>query len=924
MSVSDRRGLGLAGLVTCLLGLAIVTPSVAGAATADQAVAYQLDAQHDGYITGSTLTAPLSQAWSTTLPGPISYPLIVNGVVYVTAKAGTTGSTTLYAINQGTGAVLWSRGLGGTDPWSGLAYDDGQVFTVNYGGELTAFDVDTGGINWSEQLPGQYEFSSAPTASGGIVYTGGAGTGGTVYAVDEGSGSLLWTASVANGDDSSPAVDGFGVYVNYAANQDYAFDPVTGAQLWHYSTGSDGGTGKTPVLGDGMVFTRDLGGNLMLDEGTGANDGSYSATPAPAVGGGLAYALDGGTLTAIGNYGLGTNAWTFSGDGDLDTAPLIIGNLVFEGSSSGNIYALNSSGQTAWSANVGSAIPAPDEQDVSQPLTGLGAGEGTLIVPAGSTLVAYTGANVGTGTPVNSVAPTVSGTPSVGELVGTDVGTWSALPTSYAYQWQRCNANGASCVNIAGATASFYAPVGGDAGYTLEVSVTATNGSGTASAVTSAASPVVAGQSSSPQPPSNLIDPAISGNAVEGDVLSASTGAWTGNPTSYSYQWMYCYQGQCGDEANGNSSTYTVQPDDIGYEIDVEVTAGNDAGDSYPDSSLPTGSVTTLGPQPVSAPLIYGTAAVGQVLTSSDGTWTGSPTGYTIQWSRCNSTLTLCSEISGATSSTYTVQGADLGQELVVSVYASNALGSSELSQSSPTVPVANALPTPSSGGGSAPLPGALLAYLTPPSISGSAIVGSTLTASHGVWSMSTATFAYQWQSCNAAGAGCVNLAGATGAQFSVPATEVGDTLSVVVTATVGARSVPVASNPTGVVALPVLSGAGSPAATAALAALGVRLGVLPRITVLTHQGLTALAHCTSTCRVTISLVATGDRGLKGTVGGGTIRVPAGQTQILTVKPSSRARATMAKLSTLTIDVVVAVTEHGSTRRYVDRLTLKR
>jgi hypothetical protein len=54
------------------------------------------------------------------------------------------------------------------------------------------------------------------------------------------------------------------------------------------------------------------------------------------------------------------------------------------------LYALDiSNGSVAWSAQVGAGIPSPDEQNVSQPLTGLAAGEGLLVVPAGNVLVAY-------------------------------------------------------------------------------------------------------------------------------------------------------------------------------------------------------------------------------------------------------------------------------------------------------------------------------------------------------------------------------------------------------------------------------------------------------------------------------------------------------------------------------------------------------
>jgi len=420
-------------LFSLLLGIALLAPSVASATSTDQAVAYQLDPAHDGDQTGNPITAPLSQAWSINLQGSISYPLIVNGIVYVTAGSLAYGyGTTLYALDQATGATLWSHSLGGTYDWSGLAYDNGQVFTVNFNGELTAFAAATGAIDWSTSLPGQSAFTSPPTATDGYVYTGGAGNGGTVYAVSEATGQLAWTAPVENGDHSSPAVDSSGVYVTYAGDQDYAFNPLSGALLWHHQTDIEGGGGKTPVLAAGDIFGRDaLRGNVVLPASGGASLGTFASTTAPAVGGGQAYLLSGGALNAVNGSGLGTAAWTFSGDGKLDSAPLRVGNLVFEGSSSGEVYAVDSTGTSVWSANAGSAIPAPDEQNASQPLAGLGAGEGTLIVPAGGTLVAYTGANVGVGTPVNTSAPTIAGTPAIGQAIGADVGTWTALPTGY-------------------------------------------------------------------------------------------------------------------------------------------------------------------------------------------------------------------------------------------------------------------------------------------------------------------------------------------------------------------------------------------------------------------------------------------------------------------------------------------------------------
>ena len=72
------------------------------------------------------------------------------------------------------------------------------------------------------------------------------------------------------------------------------------------------------------------------------------------------------------------------------TAPIVVDHLVYVGSSSGELYALREgSPRVVWKTNVGHPIPPPDEQNVSQPLTGLGAGDGLIVIPTDGTLVAY-------------------------------------------------------------------------------------------------------------------------------------------------------------------------------------------------------------------------------------------------------------------------------------------------------------------------------------------------------------------------------------------------------------------------------------------------------------------------------------------------------------------------------------------------------
>jgi hypothetical protein len=81
-----------------------------------------------------------------------------------------------------------------------------------------------------------------------------------------------------------------------------------------------------------------------------------------------------------------------TGQGELRTAPIVTGSTVFVGGSTGIVYGLDlHTGQLIWSSDVGMYgwIWPPDEQNVMRPLTGLGAGEGLLVVPAWNRLAVF-------------------------------------------------------------------------------------------------------------------------------------------------------------------------------------------------------------------------------------------------------------------------------------------------------------------------------------------------------------------------------------------------------------------------------------------------------------------------------------------------------------------------------------------------------
>ena len=186
--------------------------------------------------------------------------------------------------------------------------------------------------------------------------------------------------------------------------------------------------------------------------------------------------------------------------------------------------------------------------------------------------------------PVSTSPPTITGTAAVGETLTAQNGTWDNAPTTFEYRWLRWNAAGDSCVGIPGATDRTYKVVGADVGHRLRVRVTAVNADGSTNA--RSAPTTIAQQPSAA--PKNTERPTISGTARVGQTLSASTGSWTGNPTSFGFQWQRCDADgtNCSDVAGATSRTYTVRTADVGFRLRVQVTARTDKGSATASSGV--------------------------------------------------------------------------------------------------------------------------------------------------------------------------------------------------------------------------------------------------------------------------------------------------------------------------------------------------
>ena len=199
--------------------------------------------------------------------------------------------------------------------------------------------------------------------------------------------------------------------------------------------------------------------------------------------------------------------------------------------------------------------------------------------------------------PQSQTAPSIDGKAMVGQQLTANKGEWSGSPTTYTYQWQRCDNDGSSCGDISAATATKYKLTDADTGNTVRVQVTAKNGDGSATA-NSKATDVVSGNAA----PRATTQPSIAGKAQVGETLTANPGKWAEGPSSFAYQWQLCDKNgaNCKDIAGATGQTYGVRSGDKDNTIRVQVTAKNLVGTTTANSDQ-TGAITT-GTTPAPSP----------------------------------------------------------------------------------------------------------------------------------------------------------------------------------------------------------------------------------------------------------------------------------------------------------------------------------
>lgn len=256
--------------------------------------------------------------------------------------------------------------------------------------------------------------------------------------------------------------------------------------------------------------------------------------------------------------------------------------------------------------------------------------------------------------PANTEAPKVLGKGEVGAKLTCEPGKWSGDPTpTLEVQWL------VGSEAVSGATS--YTVPSEDAGRTISCEVIAKNTLG--KAVAKSQPLPIPGVSPTKSIPEPVTPPIVEGEPARGNTLTCTSGTWTENPPviEYTYQWLR--EKVSINEAT--SSTYRVEPADVGAKLICQVTARNSIG--YAKANSEPVAVKGTRPEPKSPPSISGAKVVGETLTCAAGSWEGLPKPtFSYHW------LGMTPSASG---NSYVIQKGDRGHQLYCEVTATNIEG---------------------------------------------------------------------------------------------------------------------------------------------------------------------------------------------------------------------------------------------------------
>ncbi len=204
--------------------------------------------------------------WSYTEPNDtpwVGSPVVNNQFVYYT-----TLGTGIYALNKTNGNPIWQQNIGKVV--CSVAYDNGLVFvSANDPSGQYAFNATTGETVWHENYGSSWD-SSPVIYNGMVIQVAGdiSRSNVSTYVLNETTGELITTFN-QRGGQSTPLVNDDKIYIPSQNCQIYAYNLLTGTELWHTSQLTVNSptylnrpqlTYSSPALADGTIYYQSLDG----------------------------------------------------------------------------------------------------------------------------------------------------------------------------------------------------------------------------------------------------------------------------------------------------------------------------------------------------------------------------------------------------------------------------------------------------------------------------------------------------------------------------------------------------------------------------------------------------------------------------------------------------------------------------------------
>ena len=207
-----------------------------------------------------------------------------------------------------------------------VIYKNSVVIGNSYDG-LVSYNLDTKNTNWKAPIDLGVEASGAMVRD--TLFIGS--NNGKIYSIDLIDGEINWSFDTKSEAVSEPLLDEGVLYFITASQSVYALDAVSGKQQWIYSRQDTSGGmtirgGSKPAISEGILYV-------------GFSDGAVVAISAKT----------------------GTEQWEITLNRntkfkDIDSSPVIVGDLVYINSYDDKLYCLSKAkGEILWSSPYGGA-----------------------------------------------------------------------------------------------------------------------------------------------------------------------------------------------------------------------------------------------------------------------------------------------------------------------------------------------------------------------------------------------------------------------------------------------------------------------------------------------------------------------------------------------------------------------------------------